>query len=213
MELWNQAVEVLREAMFAYAQATTGSLAVGIIAVTFLARLALFPLTLRLARASAAHQAAMRKIQPQLEALRRRFKGEPERVATETRRLLVREKVTPLPTAGCAGTLLQAPILLALFSAARRCAAVGGRFWWVGDIAKPDVVLAVVVALLTAASVLAGPQIQGQHRARMIAVPVILTLVALSKMAAGIGLYWGVSSAFSVVQGRLAKRHLSRAAA
>ena len=48
--LWNQIVEILRESIFAYAQVSNGNLAVGILAVAFLARLALFPLTLWLAR-------------------------------------------------------------------------------------------------------------------------------------------------------------------
>ena len=50
MGLWSDIVDVLREAIFAYAQISNGNLACGIMAVTFLARLALLPLTLRLAR-------------------------------------------------------------------------------------------------------------------------------------------------------------------
>lgn len=43
MMLWDQAVEVLRESIFAYAQLCNGNLGAGILAVTFLARLALLP--------------------------------------------------------------------------------------------------------------------------------------------------------------------------
>ena len=93
MPLWNQAVEDLREAMLAYAQLSHGNLAAGIMAVTFLARLALFPLTLRLARAAATQQDAIRRVQPELQSVRQRFKGDPARVASETQRILAREGV------------------------------------------------------------------------------------------------------------------------
>ena len=74
MPLWNHTVDVIREAMFAYAHISNGNVAYGIIAVTFLARLAMLPLTIKLARAAAVQQAAMQRIEPELEALRAKFK-------------------------------------------------------------------------------------------------------------------------------------------
>ena len=88
MLLWNNTVDVIREAMFAYAQISNGSNACGIMAVTFLARLALFPLTLRLASLAALQQEAMRRVAPELEDVRSRFKNDPARLAQETRRYL-----------------------------------------------------------------------------------------------------------------------------
>jgi YidC/Oxa1 family membrane protein insertase len=157
MEMWIQAVEVIRESIFAYAQVSNGNLAYGIMAVTFLARLALFPLTLRLARAAAAQQETMRRVAPELDAARTRFKDDPVRLAEETRRIFAREGVSMIPAAGCVGALLQMPVLLALFDAVRQSAAIGGRFLWIRDISKPDVALAMLVAAVTAASMAAGP--------------------------------------------------------
>ena len=74
MLLWGQAIEILRESIFAYAQACHGNLGAGILAVTFLARLALLPLGIRLARAAAEQQRAMARVQPALEALREAHK-------------------------------------------------------------------------------------------------------------------------------------------
>src|SRR5689334_19925816 len=103
MPLWNQTVDVLREAMFAYAQITHGNLGGGIVMVTVLARLALFPLTFRLARATAQQQDAMRRIQPELESIRQRFKENPERAAKETRQVFSREGISMLPGSFVAG--------------------------------------------------------------------------------------------------------------
>ncbi|MDP6580331.1 MAG: membrane protein insertase YidC [Vicinamibacterales bacterium] len=206
MAIWEQVVEILRGSIFVYAQACGGNLGGGILAVTLLARLALFPLTLRVARLSAAHQERMRQLKPELDALRRRFKDDPRRQAEETRRAYARAGVSLVPRAGCLGMLVQTPVLLALFSAVRSVSALGGRFLWLGSIARPDLILAVVVAALTGAAVALGPQSVPQGRTLLIILPTVVTLVALSQMASGIGLYWGVSSAGSLVQAVVLRR-------
>jgi YidC/Oxa1 family membrane protein insertase len=215
MLLWSDSVAVIRESMFAYAQITNGNIACGIMAVTFLARLALFPLTLRLAKSAAVQQEAMRRVAPELEAVRSKFKNDPARLAEETRRVFAREQVSMIPTSGCIGMLLQTPVLLALFDAVRQCAAVGGRFLWIKDIAKPDIALALLVAAVTAGSMAAGPQpdVPAQQRQLLLLMPALFTVVALWQMAAGVGLYWGVSSLIGVAQGIVVRRALSRRAA
>jgi YidC/Oxa1 family membrane protein insertase len=212
MTLWTEAVDVLREAMFLYAQATSGNLAHGILAITFLVRLILLPLTVRLAATGAHHQGILRKLKPELDRVRETWKADPRRMAEETQRVLTREGVSMVPTAGCLGMLAQAPVFLALFDAVRQVAAVGGRFAWVRDIAKPDAALSVVVAALTAASVAAGPQVDAawSQRLLLVALPAVVTLVALWHMAAGVGLYWGASSVVGIAQGLLVRRALAR---
>src|SRR5262245_62111908 len=100
MWLWNESIDVLRESMLAYAQVCNGNLGYGILIVTFLVRLALLPLGLRLAKIARAHQRAMEKIQPELDALKRTFERNPRRLAEETRRVMAREGVSPLSAAG-----------------------------------------------------------------------------------------------------------------
>jgi YidC/Oxa1 family membrane protein insertase len=212
MLLWSHTVDVIREAMFAYAQISNGNVAYGIMAVTFLARLALLPLTIKLATAAAAQQEAMRRVAPELEEVRREFKKDPGRLAEETRRIFAREGVSMIPGAGCIGALLQAPVFLALFDAVRQCAAAGGRFLWIRDISRPDIALAVLVAALTAGSMAAGPHpdIPAQQRQLLLIMPLLFTLLALWQMAAGVGLYWGISSVVGVAQGVIVRRALAR---
>jgi YidC/Oxa1 family membrane protein insertase len=206
MFLWNQVVDVLREAIFAYAQACHGNIGCGIVAVTFLARLALFPVMLRIARASAAHQEVMARLQPELDAMKVRFRSDPQKLNSEMQRLFKREGASMMPLTGCLGTVAQVPVLLALYSAVRQAAAVGGRFLWIENISLPDVGLTAIVAALGVAAAALGPQPSAQNRAMMIVLPSIITVIALSKMAAGVGIYWGVSSAVSVIQGTITKR-------
>jgi YidC/Oxa1 family membrane protein insertase len=200
MTLWNGAVEILREAMFAYAHATSGNLATGILTVTFLARLALFPLMLRLSRSAAAHQDRVRKIQPELDAIKVRFKADPRKLAEATREAFAREGIPMVPLSGLAGALAPAPVLFALYAAVRQCAALGGRFLWIADISRPDRLLAVVVAAVGVGAASLAPVPEGQSRTLMTFLPALVTMVVLWKMSAGIGLYWGLSSAVGAAQ-------------
>ncbi len=185
--------------MFVYAQACGGNLGGGILIVTLLARLALFPLTLRMARASAMQAERMRALQPELDALRRCYADDPGKLAEETRRVFARDGVSLVPRATWLGMLVQTPVLRALFSAVRSVSTLGGRFLWVASIAKPDVILALAVAGLTGVAVALGPPSAPQGRTVLVMVPTVITLVVLTQMAAGIGLYWGVPSAGSLV--------------
>ena len=199
MDLWNEAVEVLQATMFLYSQATGGSLGMGIVVVSLAVRMVMLPITLRVARLTAAHQTVLRKLQPELDVIRERYASEPERVVRETRRLFAREGASFFPTSSIVGTVLQVPILLLLFSAVRRVAEVGGRFLWIRDIARPDIGLTVLVTALTGISVAVGAGSTEHGRMLLLAVPVVITFVALS-------LYWGASGTVSIVQAALVRR-------
>ncbi len=43
-----------------------------------------------------------------------------------------------------------------------------------------------------------------------VALPVLLSVLFLSRLAAGVGLYWGTTTAVGVVQGLLLRRRVSR---
>ncbi len=206
MLFWNQAIEILRESIFAYAQACNGNLGAGILAVTFLARLALLPLGIRIARAAANQQRAMARLQPALDALRKTHKNDSKRLAEETSRLLAREGVSPFSFGGCVGSLAQIPVFVALYSSVRQAAALGGRFLWIRDLAKPDWPLAIAATIFTLFATATGGAAPSQNRALMLSISAAVTLAVLSKMAAGVGLYWALSSLFGTVQGWAVQR-------
>jgi YidC/Oxa1 family membrane protein insertase len=199
--IWDQSVDVLKEAMLAYAYLFNGNLGAGILAVTFLARLALLPVTLRLARLTSAHQKAMQRLQPDLDELKRRYASDPRRLHEETQKTFSRAGISPVPIAGCLGALAQAPALIALYSAVRRVAMMGGPFAWIRNISQPNVILTVVVAAIGTLGTLVGPPPSAENRTVLMLLPTIVTMLVLWKMAAGVALYWGMSNAFSVAQG------------
>jgi YidC/Oxa1 family membrane protein insertase len=208
MLLWDQLIDLLRMMIFAYAQACGGNLGAGVLAASMVVRIVMFPLTLRMARASMVHQQAMQRLQPELEAIRKRFRNHPERIAEESRKVFERHGVSPMPLAGCLSGLLQMPAFLAFYSAVRKAIAAGGRFLWIRNIAKPDVLLTIIVSAITYASVVyAASGSPPQHGKQIMAVlPVVVTVLILIKTSAGVGLYWGVSAAASLLQTFVVRR-------
>ena len=86
-----------------------GNFGLAILAVTVLVKLAFFPL----ANKSYESMAKMKKLQPQMEALRERFKDDKARQQQELMALYKTEKINPL--AGCLPILLQIPVFFALY--------------------------------------------------------------------------------------------------
>jgi membrane protein insertase Oxa1/YidC/SpoIIIJ len=181
MPFWNEIVGVLRESIFAYAQACSGNLGGGILAVTFLLRLAFLPLGIYTARAAIQRQRATANATPANARPSRReaFAG-----------------IAPMPA------------LVALYAAVRQVSAAGGRFLWIGSLARPDWLLAIAATMLTVAATAAGNTAPLPQRSMMLVISAAVTLVVLSKMAAGVGLYWAMSSVFGAVQGWAAQRGL-----
>lgn len=213
MLIWDHVIEIVRESIFAYAQACNGNLGAGILIVTFLARLALLPVGIRLARSMARHQQALARLQPALEQLRTQHKNDSRKLADATNRLFAREGVSPFSVGGCVGSLAQVPFFVALYSAVRQAAALGGRFLWVRDLARPDWALAIVATIFTVAGAASGATTPAQSRSTLLMVSGIVTLLTLSKMAAGVGLYWALSSMFGALQSWAVQRSLRTHAA
>jgi membrane protein insertase Oxa1/YidC/SpoIIIJ len=85
-------------------------------------------------------------------------------------------------------------------------------FLWVRDLSRPDVVVGVLATLLTVAATASGSAGPAPNRAIILLRSAVPTAVALSNMAAGVGLYWGLSSLIGAVQGLVIQRR-ARAAA
>lgn len=214
MLLWDQFVDLFRVMIVAYTQACGGNVGAGIVAFSVTLRILMFPITLQMARASMAHRQAMQKLQPELEKIRKRFPKKPDRIAEESQKLFQKHGVSPIPYAGCLGGLAQMPLLLAVYSAVRQVVAAGGRFVWIRNIARPDLILTVVVTALTYASMAhSASNMPQQGKAIMILLPIIATVIVLAKTSAGIGLYWGVSAAASLVQSIVVRRSAAPQAA
>ncbi len=206
MTVWASFVDALEGLLFVLTQAFGGNLAWAIVAFSLGVRIALLPLTYRIARETHANRAKLLALRPDLEKLRQRFRKDPRRLMTETSRLYAKHDYKP--TAGVLGTLIQLPFILGAFQALRSVLASGasGRFFWISNIARPDIGLALVVTTLTYVIALTSPQFGSEARWLVIGIPVVMTLAILVRMSAGYGLYWGASTIVGGVQSLMLRR-------
>jgi len=107
---------------------------VTILILTVLVRLAFFPL----ANKQYAAMAKMKKLQPQMEQLRERYKDDKVKQQQELMDLYRREKVNPV--AGCLPILLQIPVFFALYKVLYITIDMRHApfFGWIKDLSAPD---------------------------------------------------------------------------
>lgn len=208
MPLWNALVEFLQAALGVSAQLFGGSLAAGIIGISLGLRLAFLPLTYAMAREAHRRAALLKKLEPELRRLRERHTADPSRLMTEHAAVLRRNGLGMVDPRGLIGNLVQVPFVLAMYTAVRRAllAATAGRFLWISNITRPDALLALLVAALTATMMALTPHAHSQSSRLFFVVPAMLTFIVLMKLGAGYGLYWGASSLVGALQSLLLRR-------
>jgi len=206
--MWAGFVELLRAAIFGAAHVCGGSLGGGILLVSAGVRLALLPLTLRLARRARDQQAKLATLLPELEALQRRYANDPLRVMRETRALQAKHGIRLLTPSGLVGMAIQLPVLGGLFAAVRTGLGARVRFLWVGDLARPDGALLLVATALTAWSISSAPSTPGQTTSQtpLLVVGVLATAAFLWTASSAVALSAGAGSLVSVLQNWLMSR-------
>ena len=208
MGLWTAFVDLIQSLLFAATQACGGNLALGILAAGIGLRLALLPVTYRIAREAQQRSLKMAAIRPELTRIQKAYRDDMAGLAAAQMALFKRHDLKLFDGRSILGSLIQMPFVLAMYSAVRTAitAANPGKFLWIQNIARPDFLLAVSVSALTYGMMLLAPQ-TGQQGSKLVAViPAIITFVILLKFSAGLGLYWGASSAVGIVQGLVLKR-------
>ena len=212
--MWALVVESLRVVIFGAAHLCAGSLGAGVIAVSLAARVALLPLTLRLARHSLDQQRRLAAARPALDELRRRHGRDPVRLFRETQ--LVHQAhgilmATPLTIFSLA---VQLPLLGGLFAAVRTGLGVRVRFLWLADLARPDAPLVALVVGLTAVATAIGTPTAPASVPALLPVLVVgaMTLLVLWSAPATVALSVGGGAVVQAVQGILIGRERARLA-
>ncbi len=206
--MWAGFVELLRAVIFAAAHVCGGSLGGGVLLVSAGVRLALLPLTLRLARRARDQQAKLAALLPEMEALQRRYANDPRRLMRETRALHAKHGIKMLTPSGLVGLAIQVPVLGGLFAAVRTGLGAKVRFLWVGDLARPDGTLLLVATALTALSISSAPSTPGQttNQTPLLVMGVLATAAFLWTASSAVALSAGAGSLVSVLQNWLLSR-------
>ena len=200
---WSLVVGFVRALVFATAHICGNSVGSGILAVSVLVRLALLPMTLRAARRALAHQARIAELQPALERLRHVHGEDRAALADATMRLYRERGIEVIPRGTLATTLIQLPIGAAMYQAFASGLGPKLGFLWIGDLARPDVVLAATAASL--AGLAAGLSATTNSRSA-IALSATITLIIAWRLSASVALYWIASSGVGAVQALVLRR-------
>ena len=193
-----------------------------IICLTIVVRLLFYPVT---AKANASMK-KMQQVQPQLAALREKYKDNPQLLNTKMMELYRQEGVNPF--GGCLPILLQIPVFFALY--ATLDGAVELRqvaFWWCKDLAAADTVatiplyffnlpinpLVLAMTLLMAIQQHMTPMSGDPMQKKMMMMMPVIMLVFLYDLPSGLTLYWTVSNLFSIIQLKLQQRARKESAA
>lgn len=175
----------------------TNSYGLGIILTTIIVRLLLFPLTLSQNKS----MVAMRKIQPELQEIQKKYANNKEEQQKLTMELYQKHKINPL--GGCLPMLIQLPILWAFFRVLQNIptneTAVFLGIWTLSE-ADPMYIFPILAAASTyLQSKLSMTGDMGQQKTMLIMMPLMIGFFSLN-LPSGLVLYWITSNVFSIVQ-------------
>jgi YidC/Oxa1 family membrane protein insertase len=197
-------------ALLAYLTQLFGSTGWAIASLSLTIRVALLPLTLHLARRALRKQQIALTLQPEIEALRKRFEKNPAKLFEEMGKLHRKHGYTLFDLPTVLGSFAQLPIFALLYRAIGSALNPGERFYWIRNLASPDAWLTLLVLTLTAAGAYFAPAMSDGSRTVLIAIQVTITLFIVWKLAAGYGLYWASASTVGLVQTLWLRRECAR---
>ena len=200
--IWSTIVDAVRTLVFLASHVCGHSLGGGILVVSFAVRIALLPLTVRMARRMREHQSRITALAPTLSRLRERHDGDRAALERATLELYREHDIGLLPKGSLAAFLIQMPIGAALYRAFGSNLGTRAGFLWITDLARPDAGLALVCVAL--AGVAAGAEPTASRTA--IAINMAVTGYIAWRLSASVGLYWAASSSVSAVQSLLLRR-------
>jgi YidC/Oxa1 family membrane protein insertase len=188
-----------------------GNWGLAIICLTLLVRLCVLPFAVM----SAKSMKAMQKIQPQLQAVRERYKDDPVAMNRETMALMKANKANPI--GGCLPMLLQIPVFFALYRV------IGSSIelyhspfvGWITDLSTHDkfYVLPIIMGVSMFLQSKLTPTTMDPAQAKIMAfLPLIFTLFMV-QLPSGLTLYMCVSTLFGITQQMIFLRDKNKATA
>ena len=179
----------------------------GIILVTFLVKLIFAPLSWKSTR----DMRKMAAVQPQLKALREKYKNDTQHLYYEQQKLFKENGVSQF--GGCLPMLVQIPVFFAMFNTFRGAIEIRlAPFLWVKDLSMPDAIFGLPIhplALMTGATMYLQQRLTPMadpNQGKMMNIMSIVFIFFFYNMPAGLTLYMTVNQLFSIVQMILFRR-------
>jgi YidC/Oxa1 family membrane protein insertase len=150
-------------------------------------------------------QKSMKKlqvVQPQIAAMKEKYKNDPQRMQKETMELYKKHKVNPV--GGCLPMVIQIPVFFALYKILLLAIEIRNAPFtlWIHDLAAKDpyYILPILMGLTMVIQQKMTPSGMDPKQAKlMMMMPIVFTFMFLS-FPAGLVLYWLVSNTLGIIQ-------------
>jgi YidC/Oxa1 family membrane protein insertase len=196
-----------------------------IVTITVIIKLAYWPLT----QASTRSMKRMQALQPQMNALKEKYKDDQMKLQKKMMELMRENKVSPL--GGCLPSLLQIPVFFGFYNMMRSAIELRGATWlWVHDLSMPDTLFVIpglgfvprfgipgiglpfnLLPLIMGVTMLVQtrltPPAAGMDpaQAKMMRYLPLVFLLFLYNYSAGLTLYWTVQNILTIIQTKLTR--------
>lgn len=176
----------------------THNYGIAIILITVLIKVIFFPITQK----SMKSMKSMASIKPKIEAIRKQWAKDKEKMSTELMRLYKSEKVNPL--GGCLPIFVQIPVFISLFNILYTTIELRQApfFFWVTDLSVKDpyYVLPIIMGGTMFLQQYTAPTTMDDTQAKiMMFLPVVYTFFFLN-FPSGLVLYWLVNNTLTIAQ-------------
>ncbi|QQE78951.1 YidC/Oxa1 family membrane protein insertase [Alicyclobacillus sp. SO9] len=199
---WGSVLQVVSHSIDFFAHHLWGSYGLALLAVTVIVRIIVLPFFVKQMR----HTRSMQAIQPEIQKIRAKYKGDNQKIQQETSKLWQQHGVNPM--AGCFPMLIQMPVLYALFGAIEGNVPLNNStFLGIFQLGTHDhtYILPIVAAITTYLSsrvMMTGND--SQQKMMLFIMPVFIFFIG-SRMPAGLALYWIYTNVFTAAQGYFVK--------
>ena len=203
-----------------------------IVAITILIKSIFWPLT----QASTRSMKRMQALQPQMNAIREKYKDDPMKMNKKTMEFMKENKVSPL--GGCLPMALQIPVFFGFYRMIQSAIELRGAHWlWVVDLSKPDTLFVIpglgfvpffgiagvglpfnLLPLIMGATMLwqarLTPPSPGMDpmQAKMMRYLPLIFMLTLYNFSAGLTLYWTFNNMLTIIQTKLVRTSTAPAA-
>jgi YidC/Oxa1 family membrane protein insertase len=195
---------------------------ISVILIGVLIRIILLPFTIKTTK----QQEAMKKIQPEMERLEKKYAGKDDKdsmMKKSQEMMNLYKKYNVNPMGSCLVMLIQLPIFFAFLEAINRTPALfennlwkfqlgttplfgiqHGNYWYI--LLLVLIILFTVLTFLQSMSTMSGNSEQQQQSRMMMIMMLIFIGIASMQLPSAIALYWVATNAFSVVQTLIIKK-------
>ncbi|MBI5642337.1 MAG: membrane protein insertase YidC [Deltaproteobacteria bacterium] len=186
-----------------------GNYGLAIIILTILIKVIFYPLT----KHSLKSMNEMKKIQPQLAAIKERYKDNKEKMNKELMELYKRYKVNPV--GGCLPMVLQIPVFIALYEVLYVAIELrhAPLFLWIRDLSDKDpyyITPLIMGATMFIQQKMTPTSVDPSQAKIMLIMPIVFTFMFLN-FPSGLVIYWLVNNVLSIAQQYYIQREPAKA--